>query len=398
MDHQLAEISEALKLFEPASGSHMPAKVPGHALGHAETLARVALATAPQLAQARALLAQVHFAREEWREAAFQAREALRLEPKLGSRYSALAVSSQKNFANMLSNPHEEGLLWFIGRTVRRYPDRHDEYANLSQLIDKFVLPGWLPETPPFTKGSRLLTLGSCFALELRNHLEGNGLDTEGLWIPEGLNNTYALRQFIQWCVSGTLSDDSYWYDEDEDRGAHRWTPSHEQERYRALFREASGFVITVGLAEVWSDCETGGVFWRGVPRSKYDAERYELRMTTVEENEANLRTIVSELRSLGAGKPIILTLSPVPLRATFREQSCMTIDCVSKSILRVAIDRVTRPGESDLYYWPSYEMVKSIGCHIETPVFGVESGDQRHVSKFMPPLIVDRFIAHYFR
>jgi hypothetical protein len=95
-------------------------------------------------------------------------------------------ISSQKNFANMLSNPDEEALLWFIGRKVARYPDRHDEYRDLSQLIDKFVLPGWLPEVPPFSKSSRLLTLGSCFALELRTHLEGNGLDTEGCGFRRG--------------------------------------------------------------------------------------------------------------------------------------------------------------------------------------------------------------------
>jgi hypothetical protein len=128
------------------------------------------------------------------------------------------------------------------------------------------------------------------------------------MWIPEGLNNTYALRQFIQWCVSGTLSDDSYWYDEDDDKGAHKWTPSHEQERYRALFREASGFVITVGWRRCGRIARPGGVFWRGVPKSKYDAERYELRMKRSHGKKLPGHRPSRNMRLYGLGPPTWLS------------------------------------------------------------------------------------------
>ena len=46
---------------------------------------------------------------------------------------------------------------------------------------------------------------------------------------------------------------------------------------------------------------------------------------------------------------------------ATFRNQSCITANSVSKSILRVALDNVlTKYKEDDqIYYFPSYEITK---------------------------------------
>ena len=47
---------------------------------------------------------------------------------------------------------------------------------------------------------------------------------------------------------------------------------------------------------------------------------------------------------------------------ATFRNQSCITANSVSKSILRVALDNVlTKYKEDDQYYFPSYEITKII-------------------------------------
>ena len=63
------------------------------------------------------------------------------------------------------------------------------------------------------------------------------------------------------------------------------WKPEEERAGYHDLFAEAGAFVFTFGLAEVWQDRETGGVFWRGVPDSIFDSDRHVFRLTTVEEN-----------------------------------------------------------------------------------------------------------------
>jgi len=276
------------------------------------------------------------------------------------------------------------------------YPRRMEDFDDLEALIDKYVLQGWLPPEKPFTPGSQLLTLGSCFAEELRKYLAEHERDSRLIFVPPGLNNTFALRQFIDWSLTGNASSDAYWYDEHALGGAVKWTPEQEQAAYKRVFAGAAGIVLTIGLAEVWYDRETGGVFWRGVPKQIFDESIHACRVSTVEENAANIRSIVRLIRDNCRDVPIVLTLSPVPLKATFGDTSCMTADCVSKSILRVAIDQVVGEGIEGLHYWPSFEIVKWLGCHLPTPMYG-DDGNTRHVSRSTVRLILDAFMRHYF-
>jgi len=351
----------------------------------------------PDDAKLRGMLSEIQFRRSQWNEAVFQAREALRLNPELGHHYRVILSAAEQQLGNMLSRPGDEGLLWHIGRQVSRYPDRNSDYEDLPALIKTYLLPDKLPLTKPFSRVSKLLTLGSCFATELRLHLESFNKLADGLWVPEGLNNTYALREFMEWCITGKPSNDAYWYDTNTEGQAVKWTPKEEQENYFKRFEAADGFVITIGLAEVWEDQETGGIFWRGIPKDIYEPGRYVCRMSTVEENQNNIETIVKTLRQLSPTKPIIFTLSPVPLKATFKKTSCVISDCVSKSILRVALHNVISNTDENTYYWPSFEIVKWVGCHLSNSVFGEDAVDQRHVSRFVVPLIMDAFVEEFF-
>ena len=60
-------------------------------------------------------------------------------------------------------------------------------------------------------------------------------------------------------------------------------------------------------------------MLWRAVPSNVYDPSRHHFRVTTVDENVANLRRIVELIRSHVPQASIVFTLSPVPLAATFR-------------------------------------------------------------------------------
>lgn len=285
---------------------------------------------------------------------------------------------------------------WYFTRRMNPYPRRMEDFDDLEALIDKYVLKGWLPPEKPFGPGSQLLTLGSCFAAELRKYLAEHEHESRLIFVPPGLNNTFALRQFIDWSLTGNASTDAYWYDEHALGGAVKWAPTQEQEAYKRVFSGAEGIVLTIGLAEVWYDRETGGVFWRGVPKQIFDENIHTCRVSTVEENAANIRTIVRLIRGQCGNIPIILTLSPVPLKATFGDTSCMTADCVSKSILRVAIDQVMGEAIEGVHYWPSFEIVKWLGCHLATPMYG-DDGNTRHVSRPTVGLILDAFMRHYF-
>ena len=154
---------------------------------------------------------------------------------------------------------------------------------------------------------------------------------------------------------------------------------------------------MRLGLAEVWEDRDTNNVFWRGVPESIYDESRHFSRLSKVSENVDNINAIIELIKKVNVSAPVILTLSPVPLKATFQEKSCVTADCVSKSILRVALHEVMETAGDNVYYWPSFEIIKWIGCHVPYAVFGPDDGATRHVSRHMVLHILVAFVRAFF-
>lgn len=290
---------------------------------------------------------------------------------------------------------------WAEGRWYQRdvgfYPAEKEEFGDISKLITEHIVRGHAPDRPILTESDNVVTLGSCFAAELRFFLAEARLSADSFWVPSGLNNTFALLDFISWCVRGEQTSRGYRYDRATDGRVEEWQPEEERERYVNHIRTAGAIVMTLGLAEVWEDRETKQVFWRGIPESIFDEQRHCFRVTTTEENTRNLERIISLIRKVNPAVPIVITLSPVPLKATFRDISCMTADSVSKSILRVSIDSVMQRGIAGVYYWPSFEVVKWAGCHLPYPVYGTDDGVVRHVSRYIVRSILSEFIRSYY-
>jgi len=280
-----------------------------------------------------------------------------------------------------------------------RFPLDASEFADdLPGLIRRNLLPGHAPAEPLLDADASVVTLGSCFAREIRSYLAKAGFASDNFWIPSALNNTYALVDFMSWAVTGSETGRGYRYDATEGGGIDEWKPEEERERILGYLRDAGAFVFTIGLAEIWEDRETGGVFWRGIPRDVFDPERHVFRLSTVEENERNILEIVRLVREVNAAAPVILTLSPVPLMATFRDIPCLTADCVSKSTLRVAIDRAMTAAPPNTYYWPSFEVVRWVGGHLPTAAYGVDDGVSRHVTRSLVAEIIDAFVEAFYK
>jgi hypothetical protein len=285
---------------------------------------------------------------------------------------------------------------WYSEDTKLWPRDQWLFYGDLDKLIRDFVLTGHTPPEPLLEASDRVLTFGSCFAGELRDYLARAGFSADTFWIPEGLNNSYAIHDFISWCVTGAETGRGHRYDTDRGGKISEWTPEHTQEQVLGHLRKAGAFVFTLGLAEVWEDRASGSVFWRGVPKDVFDPDRHFFRTTTVEENEENVAATIELIRRV-SGAPIVLTLSPVPLNGTFRDMSCMTADCVSKSTLRLALDGVVRRGLPGVYYWPSFEIVRWVGGHVPWPAYGFNRGDSRHVTRYLVAEIIDAFVESFY-
>jgi hypothetical protein len=286
---------------------------------------------------------------------------------------------------------------WY-GDGVVLFPASRELFdGNLAEVIREHVLIGHVPAKPMLGVDDSVVAIGSCFAGELRTYLRLAGFESKRIWIPDGLNNTYALLDFLTWCMTGRTTGTGFRYDRDENGKIREWVADEPPSRYAERFSEAGALVFTIGVAEVWQDRETGGVFWHGMPSQIYDAGRHVSRLTTVEENVTNIRRVVELTRSANRDAPIVLTLSPVPLKGTFRGISSLSADCVSKSVLRVAIDQVMSEGHQGVYYWPSFEIVKWAGPFLTWPAYGLDDGKTRHVTRRLVGEIVDAFIETFF-
>jgi len=267
----------------------------------------------------------------------------------------------------------------------------------LERLLSEYVFPGHLPSAPMLDADDLVIALGSCFARELRTFLAEAGVASSRVRVPEGLNNTFAILDFFSWVVRGVETGEGFRYGRLESGAIRDWVPEHERLSFLASFESAGAFVLTVGLAEVWRDRETGGVFWRGIPQELFDDQRHVFEVTTVDQNAANLLQTIDLIREVNPDAPVVLTLSPVPLEATFRDMSCITADCVSKSVLRVAVDQVMRQQRDGVYYWPSFEIVRWVGAHLPWLAYGLEDGKPRHVTRRLVGLIIDAFVDAFY-
>jgi hypothetical protein len=280
---------------------------------------------------------------------------------------------------------------WFRGEHTNFNPAA-DNLLEPDAVLD-YVLKGWAPDRPLIGPETRITAFGSCFATNISDWLAKQrfsvltrepGSRAYVVRFGEGMVNSFVIRQQFEWAFEGKTPDGELWhgyraeafgYDEDVRLAT------------RAIFRKTDVFIITLGLSEVWYDEPTGGVFWRAVPKQYHDPRRHRFRVSTVEENKESLRAIYALVRRHRPDARIILTLSPIPLVATFRPQSCITANSASKAILRAAVDEVWRElaPQGLLHYWPSYE--------IALDLFGDRwQPDRRHVKRPIIDLVMTAF------
>ncbi|MGY5449827.1 GSCFA domain-containing protein [Agarivorans sp. MS3-6] len=285
---------------------------------------------------------------------------------------------------------------WHV-ENATEYPQLNRVFEDVNNCIKEYVVTGHTPTKPLLNNNSNVVTIGSCFAAELRHFLTSAGLSSNSFWIPSGLNNTFALRDFLNWVITGEETSKGYRYERNLDGVVSDWTPEYERGFYLSQFKSASAFVFTLGLAEIWEDSLTNKVFWRGIPESVFEKGRHNFRLSSVSENTENINAIIKLLQLVNKDAPVILTLSPVPLKASFQGQSCVTADCVSKSTLRVALHEALATAPDNTFYWPSFEIVKWLGCHLPYPVYGTDDSVVRHVSRYMVLQILKAFTETYY-
>jgi len=245
------------------------------------------------------------------------------------------------------------------------------------------------------SKSTKIGTIGSCFAQNISQHLVDNEFNffvTEGgpSWLSEtekrahgyGIfsaryGNVYNTLQMLQ-LVRRATGDDEFLEEpwRYQNGYADPFRPHIEPEGFaslseldddrtshlrfvRQLFTEVDVLVITLGLTETWVSKKTNAAFpvCPGCGAGNFDSSLYEYKNFSVSNVISHLEDLASEFRALNENGKIILTVSPVPLVATYEAQHVLQSTVYSKSVLRAAAGEIASTFDF-IDYFPSYEII----------------------------------------
>jgi len=127
----------------------------------------------------------------------------------------------------------------------------------------------------------------------------------------------------------------------------------------KRMFLEADIFVFTLGLTEAWRFRTDGTVVSSapGVVGGQFDPAVHEFVNFSVEETYCALEEFLVKFRKVNPAAKVLLTVSPVPLIATYEDRSVLLSTTYSKSVLRVAAEKAISSFDW-VDYFPSYEII----------------------------------------
>lgn len=129
----------------------------------------------------------------------------------------------------------------------------------------------------------------------------------------------------------------------------------------RQLFENLDVLIFTMGLTECWINRKTGAAYPTapGITVGTFDPDIYEFRNLGFTEIKQQMQDMIGRLRSVNPQARILLTVSPVPLTATYENRHVLISTMHSKSILRAVAGELADE-LSYVDYFPSYEIIVS--------------------------------------
>jgi hypothetical protein len=235
--------------------------------------------------------------------------------------------------------------------------------------------------------GTVLSTAGSCFAQNVALHLRANPavrvLETEPVGPDQPrfsalYGNIYTVRQLVQLLdeAFGRRTPEAIVFRRSDGRYVDGLRPyvfvdgftspesvlaarAKHLPAVRQVFTDCSVFVFTLGLTEGWRAMQDGTVFpvAPGVVSDDVAPDEFEFHNFAYDEIAQDVDTFVTRLTTLNAGVRIILTVSPVPLTATYTDEHVLVATTHSKSILR-AVCSAAEATHPNVFYFPAYEII----------------------------------------
>ena len=259
-----------------------------------------------------------------------------------------------------------------------------------------------------------IATAGSCFAQHVSAHLKARELvrllETESAEAGQPVfsaryGNIYTARQLVQLmeeALGGRRPANIAWKRADgtyvdalrpsmfpkglADPIAVEQARTPHRTAVRALLTECTVFIFTLGLTEAWRSRRDDTVYplAPGVMAEPVEPTEFEFHNFTYEEVSGDLEQFVTTMKEINPGIRIILTVSPVPLTATFGDEHVLVATTHSKAILRAVCSAITSR-HPEVYYFPSYEIITgnfTRGCYFEENLRTISQEGVAHVMR----------------
>lgn len=273
------------------------------------------------------------------------------------------------------------------------------------------------------TREARVATAGSCFAQHVARSLAEAGFNHHVVEAaPEGLDpaaaadaqygtysarygNVYTARQLIQLFdrAYGAYQPDLSTWTRPDGRHVDPFRPGIEPDGFeseaavvrareghlaavRRMFETLDVFVFTLGLTEGWRHQSDGAMLpvAPGVMGGSFDPAAYAFVNARAGEVRDDVLGFLERLSRVNADARTILTVSPVPLIATYADRHVLVSNAYSKAALRVAAEEVCAADPRAVYF-PSYEIVTSTanaGRYYADDLRSVTPAGVRHVMR----------------
>lgn len=287
------------------------------------------------------------------------------------------------------------------------WPDPNDEDNRLNSICRPAIRPSFR-----IAPKEKIFAVGSCFARHIETALADLGFDIVSKRNSTSImiRNLYGVPSIyneLSWALEETIFDEKMNFIEVmPGRYIDLQSPSYlrpvaidEVKKQRDIIREVMARVVecavvvmTLGLSQCWYDKATGS-YLNAAPRKSVVARfpgRFELHVLDHAATLETLRNTIELLRNRSRrDQKVILTVSPVPLLATFTDQDVLVANCESKSLLRVVAGIVSSEYDH-VDYFPSYESVTLSDRSVAW------QADQHHVNGVLIRENVNRMIAAY--
>lgn len=221
---------------------------------------------------------------------------------------------------------------------------------------------------------SKLFSLGSCFAINFNRWFNIHAARPERAGLEYYFNAPSVIRA-LRFAVGGELAEHSGWIVEEggkervvdgfnhtlsaPDASQLREMQSELRKSQRMAFNESDVIIVTLGLSVVWEEFIEGDwvVLNSSPPKSYWGNRAFRVRNQTSSEVCEAVIEMAEILSRAQSKKKFVLSISPIPLKASFTGNDAKTETLYSKAALISGVREAMTEIGKQLAYFPAFEI-----------------------------------------